>query len=175
VQPTALIDLGKPSFKLGVAEIRVGWRAHELTVKVSPERATYRVREKAMVAIAVRRADGQPLPSGSEVALAAVDEGLLELLPNGSWNLLEAMMRRRGYGVRTATAQMQVVGKRHFGLKALPQGGGGGPQTTRELFDTLLLWKGRVSLDDRGEASVEIPLNDSLTSFRIVAVATRGK
>jgi uncharacterized protein YfaS (alpha-2-macroglobulin family) len=174
VQPTALIDLGKPSFKLGVAEIRVGWRAHELMVKVSPERATYRVRQKAMVTIAVRTADGQPPPPGSEVALAAVDEGLLELLPNGSWNLLEAMMRRRGYGVRTATAQMQVVGKRHFGLKALPQGGGGGRQTTRELFDTLLLWTGRVSLDDRGEASVEIPLNDSLTGFRIVAVATGG-
>jgi uncharacterized protein YfaS (alpha-2-macroglobulin family) len=174
VQPTALIDLGKPAFKLGIAEIRVGWRAHELTVKVTPERTTYRVREKAMLKLAVRKADGQPPPTGSEVALAAVDEGLLERMPNRSWNLLEAMMRRRGYGIRTATAEMQVVGKRHYGLKALPQGGGGGQQTTRELFDTLLLWKGRVPLDARGEASVEIPLNDSLTSFRIVAVATGG-
>ena len=174
VQPTALVDLGRPSFKLGVAEIRVGWRAHELTVKVSPERPTYRVRETAVVKVAVRKADGQPPPPGSEVALAAVDEGLLELLPNRSWNLLEAMMRQRGYGVATATAQMQVVGKRHFGRKALPQGGGGGRQSTRELFDTLLLWKGRVPLDATGDASVEVPLNDSLTSFRIVAVATGG-
>jgi uncharacterized protein YfaS (alpha-2-macroglobulin family) len=174
VQPTALIDLGRPSFKLGVAEIRVGWRAHELMVKVSPERVTYRVREKAVMKIAVRRADGQPPPSGSEVAVAAVDEGLLELQPNGSWNILEAMMRQRGYGVRTATAQMQVIGKRHFGLKALPQGGGGGRHTTRELFDTLLVWKARVALDAQGDASVEVPLNDSLTSFRIVAVATGG-
>lgn len=174
VQPTALVDLGRPSFKLGVAEIRVGWRASELRVKVSPERPTYRVREKAVVKVAVRKADGQPPPAGSEVALAAVDEGLLELLPNRSWNVLEAMLRRRGYGVQTATAQMQVVGKRHYGLKALPQGGGGGRQTARELFDTLLLWKGRVALDARGEASVEVPLNDSITSFRIVAVATGG-
>ena len=103
-----------------------------------------------------------------------MDEGLLELLPNKSWNLLDAMMGRRGYGVQTATAQMEVVGKRHYGLKALPQGGGGGRQPTRELFDTLLLWKGRVPLDANGEASLEIPLNDSLTSFRIVAVATGG-
>ncbi|MGH7430087.1 MAG: alpha-2-macroglobulin, partial [Candidatus Methylomirabilaceae bacterium] len=77
VQPTALIDLGRPSFKLGVAEIRVGWRAHELRVKVSSGQTVYRVREKAAVKIAVQRADGQPLPSGSEIALAAVDEGLL--------------------------------------------------------------------------------------------------
>src|SRR5262249_11393892 len=147
IQPTALIDLGKPTFKLGIAEIRVGWRAHELKVAVTADRATYHVRDKAQVKIAAQTADGKPAPAGSEVAVAAVDEGLLELLPNGSWNLLEAMMGRRGYGIWTASAQMQVVGKRHYGLKALPQGGGGGRQTTRELFDTLLLWQGRVPLD----------------------------
>jgi uncharacterized protein YfaS (alpha-2-macroglobulin family) len=59
-------------------------------------------------------------------------------------------------------------------LKALPQGGGGGNKITRELFDTLLLWKGRIPLDERGLATVEVPLNDSLTRFRIVAIATAG-
>ncbi len=174
VQPTAMVDLGRPSFKLGIAEIRVGWRKHELMVKVTADRTTYRVRDKVLVRVTVRTADGQLPPAGSEVAVAAVDEGLLELLPNKSWNLLEAMMGRRGYGVQTATAQMQVVGKRHYGLKALPQGGGGGKQPTRELFDTLLSWNGRVPLDANGEVSLEIPLNDSLTSFRLVAVATGG-
>ena len=174
VQPTAMVDLGKPAFKLGIAEINVGWKAHELKVKVSPEKETYRIREKARIKISASRSNGGAPPKGSEVVVAAVDEGLLELMPNKSWNLLEAMMGRRGYEVETSTAQMQVVGKRHFGLKALPHGGGGGRQVTRELFDTLLLWKARVPLNDRGEASVEIPLNDSLTGFRIVAVATGG-
>jgi uncharacterized protein YfaS (alpha-2-macroglobulin family) len=172
--PTALVDLGKPAFKLGIAELRVGWRAHELRVSVTPDRQVYQVRQKAQMKIAVRTAEGKAPPRGAELAVAAVDESLLELLPNKSWNLLEPMMQRRGYGVATATAQMQVVGKRHYGLKALPHGGGGGRQVTRELFDTLLLWKGRVPLDANGEATVEIPLNDSLTSFRIVAVATSG-
>ena len=45
---------------------------------------------------------------------------------------------------------------------------------TRELFDTLWLWKGRVLLNEKGEASVEIPFNDSLTGFRIIAVANGG-
>jgi uncharacterized protein YfaS (alpha-2-macroglobulin family) len=93
------------------------------------------------------------------------------LLPNDSWKLLDAMMQPRGIEVDTATASMQVVGKRHYGRKALPQGGGGGRETRRELFDTLLLWKGRVALDARGRATVDIPLNDSLTTFRIIAVA----
>src|SRR5262249_45018660 len=88
--------------------------------------------------------------------------------------LLDAMMGRRPYQVDTSTAQMQVVGKRHFGLKALPAGGGGGMRITRELFDTLLLWKATVPLDAAGNASVGVPLNDSLTSFRIVAIASGG-
>src|SRR6185295_16532072 len=41
-------------------------------------------------------------------------------------------------------------------------------------FDSLLLWKARVALDAQGHAVVDIPLNDSLTGFRIVAVANAG-
>ena len=173
-QPTALVDLGKPAFRMGVAEIEVGWRAHRLDVKVSAEKPVYKVRERATVSIEVARADGGVLEKGAEVAVAAIDEALLELLPNESWKLLDTMMAPRGLEVQTATAAMQVVGKRHYGRKALPQGGGGGRQTARELFDTLLLWKARVRLDEHGRARVEVPLNDSLSAFRIVAIATSG-
>lgn len=174
VQPTATVDLGRPAFKLGIAEIQVGWQSHELKVSVATDREVYRVRDKVQVSVSVRSAGGGLPPRGSEVALVAVDEGLLELMPNPSWDLLEKMMGVRRYAVYTATAQMHVIGKRHFGLKALPQGGGGGRQPTRELFDTLLFWQARLPLDRQGNARAEIPLNDSLTSFRIVAVATGG-
>src|SRR5262249_12708392 len=172
VQPTALVDLGRPAFRLGIAEIEVGWQEHELAVSVATDRPTYRVREQANATVSVRTPDGAPPPPGSEVAVAVVDEGLLELSPNRSWQLLDAMMGRRGDEVRTATAELEVVGKRHYGLKAVPTGGGGGRQPTRELFDTLLLWSPRVALDEHGDARVEVPLNDSLTSFRVEAVAT---
>ncbi|MGO8991549.1 MAG: alpha-2-macroglobulin family protein [bacterium] len=174
IRPTAMVDLGKPAYKLGIAEINVGWKDHELKVNVSSDRKIYKVRQKAKIQVKVRTSDGKVPPPGSEIAVAAVDEGLLELMPNHSWDLLSAMMGRREYSIRTATAQMQVVGKRHFGLKAIPPGGGGGKQSTRELFDTLLLWKARQPLDANGEATVEVPLNDSITGFRIVAVATGG-
>jgi uncharacterized protein YfaS (alpha-2-macroglobulin family) len=173
-KPTALVDLGRPAYKLGIAEINVGWKEHELKVEVATDRKIYKVRQKALVKATVRTAEGKAPPPGSEIAVAAVDEGLLELMTNRSWKILPAMMGRRGYGVQTATAQGQVVGKRHFGLKALPQGGGGGRGITRELFDTLLLWKARLPLDDRGETFLEVPLNDSITSFQIVAVAIGG-
>jgi alpha-2-macroglobulin len=174
VQPTAMLDLGKPAFKLGIAEIRVGWRDHRLSVKVAPEKSVYHVRDKALVKISVRTFDGKAPSPGGTIAVAAVDEGLLELRANDSWKLLDAMMGRRSYQVETSVAEMQVVGKRHFGIKAIPPGGGGGHQITRELFDTLLLWKASVPLDSNGDAAVEVPLNDSLTSFQIVAIADSG-
>jgi uncharacterized protein YfaS (alpha-2-macroglobulin family) len=173
-QPTALADLGKPAFKLGIAEINVGWRAHELKVTVATDKTVYRVRAPVRVSVKAAAAGGGAPPPGSEVALAAVDEGLLELMANKSWDLLAAMMGRRALEVQTATAQMHVVGKRHFGIKALPPGGGGGRQMTRELFDTLLVWIGRLPLDPRGEAEAVFTLNDTLGAFRIVAVATGG-
>ena len=173
-RPTALIDLSKPSYRLGTAEIRVGWKPHRLDVKVTADQPSYTVRQQAHVKIHVARADGKPLPAGSEVALAAVDEALLDLAPNPSWNLLAAMMGRRGLEVWTATAQMEVIGRRAFGRKAVPHGGGGGRERARELFDTLLTWQGRVALDANGNAQATFPLNDSLTHFRIVAVANGG-
>ena len=173
-EPTAFFDPGRPAYKLGIARIDVGWGAHELKVEVTTDRKTYKVRETAEARIRVRTGSGARPPAGSEVVVAAVDEGLLELKENESWKLLDAMMKRRPYEVTTSTAQMMVIGRRHFGKKALPQGGGGGKQTTRELFGTLLFWRATVPLDENGEAVVKIPLNDSLTSFRIVAVASAG-
>jgi uncharacterized protein YfaS (alpha-2-macroglobulin family) len=172
-RPTALVDLAKPAYKLGLAEIKVGRREYELKVKVTPEKDVLRARDTARVAIDVTDAWGKPA-ANAEIALAAVDEGLLELKPNESWNILEGFLGQRPEEVATSTAQGQVIGKRHFGRKALPPGGGGGQAGARELFDTLLLWKARVVLDANGRATVEVPLNDSLSSFRLVAVAHAG-
>lgn len=170
--PTPLVDLAKPTFKLGVAQLQVGLAEHRLEVKVSTPAATYKTRETVRATVSVRQG-GQPL-AGAEVAFAAVDEGLLALQPNTSWQLLDGLLQPRPWGVETATAQGEVIGRRHYGRKALPPGGGGGRNPTRELFDTLLLWRGTVVLDAQGQATVEVPLNDSLTRFRLVAVADAG-
>ncbi|MBX3668080.1 MAG: alpha-2-macroglobulin [Rhodocyclaceae bacterium] len=171
-RPTAIVDLTRPAFKLGAVPIRVGWKAYELKVNVVPERETYRVREQAAFKVSVTDAAGKPA-AGAEIALAAVDEGLLALARPDSWKLLDAMMKRRGIEVETSTAQSQVIGKRHFGKKAVAAGGGGA-QSARELFDTLLLWRAAIALDEHGEARVTVPLNDSLTSWRVEAIAHAG-
>jgi uncharacterized protein YfaS (alpha-2-macroglobulin family) len=173
VAPTALVDLSKPAFRLGLAEIRVGTQAHQLDVSVKADQESYAVRSQARVTISAKLPNGQPA-ANAEVALAAVDQALLELMPNSSWNLLDAMLQRRSWGVETSTAQMEIIGRRHYGRKAVPAGGGGGKSGARELLDTLLLWNPRVVLDANGQAVLTVPLNDALTTFRIVAVADLG-
>ncbi|RUS66034.1 putative lipoprotein YfhM [Saezia sanguinis] len=173
--PTALVDLSKPAYRLGVAEIRVIDPAYQLNVQVATDQPSYQVRSTAKATITITLPDGTPA-AHADVALAVVDEALLELKKNQSWDLLSAMLTRRSWGVRTATAQMEIIGRRHYGRKALPAGGGGGNggASARELFDTLLVWNPSVELDANGQATIDIPLNDSLTTFRVVAIAADG-
>src|SRR5690606_27809970 len=103
---------------------------------------------------------------------------LLQLAPNESWDVLAAMMGDRPISVLTATAQTQVVGKRHYGRKAVEAGGGGGGDLSalnRENFQPLLLWKGKVPLNAQGAASIDVPLSDALTAFKLVAIALDDK
>ena len=174
-EPTAFVDLSKPSYRLGIAKVQVGWEGHKLDVAVKADKAKYAVRETATVDVSVKQPDGKPAAS-AEIAFAAVDEALLQLKSNDSWKLLDAMMGERSLDVLTATGQTQVVGKRHYGKKAVEAGGGGGDESaaTRDDFRPVLLWKGRVALDANGHARIPVPLSESLSAFKLVAIATDG-
>ena len=174
--PTALVDLAKPAYRLGIAKVKVGWETHRLGVAVKADKKRYAAREQAQVLVEVRRPDGRPAAS-ADVAFVAVDEALLQLAPNDSWDVLTAMMGDRPLSVLTSTAQMQVVGKRHYGRKAVEAGGGGGGDLSglnRENFQPVLLWRGHLPLDAQGRARVAVPLSDALSSFKLVAIATDG-
>ncbi|TKD53348.1 alpha-2-macroglobulin family protein [Sphingomonas baiyangensis] len=175
-RPTATVDLAKPAYRLGIAKVQVGWEAHRMQVAVKADRERYAARDTARALVQVRNPDGTPAPA-ADLAFVAVDEALLQLAPNDSWDILAAMMGERPLSVLTATAQMQVVGKRHYGRKTAAPGGGGGGDLSglnRENFQPVLLWRGRVPLDAQGRAAVAVPLSDALSSFRLVAIATAG-
>jgi uncharacterized protein YfaS (alpha-2-macroglobulin family) len=174
--PTALVDLAKPSYRIGIAKVKVGWEGHQLKVAVKPDKERYQVRDHARTTVQVLTPDGKPAQS-AEIAFAAVDQALLQLSPNDTWDVLAAMMGERPLSVVTSTAQMQVVGKRHYGRKAVPAGGGGGSDLTdlvRTDFKPVLLWRGRVKLDAKGRAEIDVPLADSLSAYKLVAIATDG-
>lgn len=186
-------DPGRPRIRSGRAEIEVPPDTYKLEVKLSTDKASYRVRGKAKVQVEVIRMDGSPLPAGAEVALVAVDEALLQLAPNPSWDILSAMFKKRGYAVELVSNILKVAAIPQLGIQSpsgiaapaapLPKPAAArmfegdfleGATTVRQLFDSLLLWKARLPLDSKGKAAIEVPLNDSLSEFRIVAIAQAG-
>src|SRR3546814_16898150 len=59
VAPTSFIDLSKPSFRFGLAEIRVSDEQDKLDVKVSADRQTYQIREQSAGTLEVKTPDGK--------------------------------------------------------------------------------------------------------------------
>lgn len=170
---STLVDLAKPSFRFGVSKIKVDNPETKLDIVLNLDKSVYQVREKAQLKISAKRANGE-VAAKSNVAVFVVDKALLELAQNKTTDLLSAMWPERAWDVSTATAQGEVVGRRHYGRKAVPAGGGGGLAPTRELFDALVFWKSDIVLDDNGQAIVDFKLNDSITQFEVVAVADDG-
>jgi alpha-2-macroglobulin len=170
---TALVDLAKPSFRFALTEIQVP-AAPSLNVAVTTSPEKVQPREMVTASIQVTPIKGAAPVAGVRVAVAVVDEALFELRDNESWDVVAGLWQRRNYNVQTSTAQMQVIGKRHFGLKAQAPGGGGGRRPTRELLDTLAYWNPDVALDAQGKAQVQFKVNDSLTRFRVMVLAELG-
>lgn len=63
IAPAATVDLARPAFRMGLTELMVGIDASRLSVKVTPERKQYRVREKVKVSLDVRLPDGKTRPA----------------------------------------------------------------------------------------------------------------
>lgn len=170
---TGTVDLAKPSFKMGLCQFKVDLSKQKLQVQIQSDKAQYSPRDSVELQIQVKNPQG-PLGPDAEIALAVVDEGLLQLSPNPSWEIWENMFPLRALEVNTSTAQSLVIGKRHFGRKTLAPGGGGGTAPNRELFETLQYWNGRIALDPQGRAKIKFRLGDALTAFRVVAMASQG-
>lgn len=170
--PVGAIDMAKPSLKLGLTQISVGLSRHKLDVKVKNDKSIYETRSEVSTEVTVL--DSRQKPVNGEVAIAVIDEALLALYQNNSWNLLESMFNVRAYQVRTSYLMSAVLGRRTLGLKAVPAGGDGSQlANARELFESSLYWNPKVKVIN-GKAQVKFKTNDSMTSFKVVAIAFSG-
>jgi alpha-2-macroglobulin len=163
-----MIDLGKPAFRMGLTELKVNRKNAILKLHTKVEKPVVKPRDEQIITFKVDRPKSL---SKLKIAVAVIDAGLLELAPQDSFDLRSSFISFKKHDVDTATAHTFIIGKRHFGLKAKPHGGSGGKLTNRELFDTLLYWNPNVTITPAGDAKVRFKLNDSLTKFKVFALA----
>lgn len=168
-------DAGAPSYRLGYAEISVNPEARRLDVKVKPSKKDLRPGEQVDVDLVVTGRDGKGVRA--DVAFYAVDEGVLMLTGYKTPDPLPVFAAKRPLSVmplesRDDLARIIRLG-RAPGVDKGDEGGGGadGP-SAREDFRTTAYFQPSVVTGPDGKAHVRFKLPDSLTTYRLMAVAS---
>lgn len=166
-------DPGKPSFRLGYTELKVEDALKRLKVDVKANRDEYRPASKARIEVNVRDANGAA--AQSEVTLWAVDYGVLSLTAYQTPDVLESMYLDKALQVVTEDSREKIISRRVITPKGAGEGGGGGrdagPGMIRKDFRVLAFWLGSIVTDKNGRARTDVTLPESLTTYRIMAVA----
>jgi alpha-2-macroglobulin len=89
--------------------------------------------------------------------------------------VLKSVYVEKALQVMTEDNRQRIVSRRVLTPKGETAGGGGGAETgvsqLRKDFRVLAFWLGSVTTDSRGHATANVKLPESLTTYRIMAVA----
>jgi uncharacterized protein YfaS (alpha-2-macroglobulin family) len=142
-------------------------------VSVSADREEYRPANAAKVAVAVTDSAGKG--AASEVTLWAVDYGVLSLTGYETPDVLSSVWTDKDLQVATVDSRQRIISRRVLTPKGETDGGGGGkdggPGGARKDFRPLAFWVGSIETDRSGKATTTVTLPESLTTYRIMAVA----
>ncbi|HVO30580.1 MAG TPA: alpha-2-macroglobulin family protein, partial [bacterium] len=165
-------DPGRPAVRVGYTQIKVERKSKRLSVKITPDSTEKRPRDKVKVDVAVT--DWKNKGTSAEVAVWAVDEGVLRLTNYQVPDPIAEIHPDRGLSVRIGEPLLHLVQRKKYGDKGEGSGGSGGKDSTgadvRRDFRTTVLFT-TVVADANGKAHVEFDLPDNLTTFRIMALA----
>jgi uncharacterized protein YfaS (alpha-2-macroglobulin family) len=171
--PGTVDDPGRPTLRVGYAELKVTPEVKRLAVTVQPLRAEYRPGDTARVRVRLRDAAGRP--QAGEVTVWAVDEGVLSLTGYTTPDPIDLIYQPRGLGMRLASNLVSVAPQVPEGQKgARSPGGSGGRDAAgvlRSVFRPTAFFIGSVVTDANGEAVVAGKLPDNITTFRVMALA----
>jgi len=166
--------LGAP-FRVGYTELRVDPEARRLAVSVRPDKSDFAPGGEVTVDVALKDRAGKP--HSGEVTLYAVDEGVLSLIGYKVPDPIPVFTAPRRLSVATLEAR---DGLARIGLEALDgamgadkgrAGGGGGLSPARRDFRQTAYFNPSVLTDASGKAQIRFKLPESLTTYRIMAVA----
>lgn len=167
------VDLGRPSFKMGMIKVPVNNPDTRLTVATATDRSEYKPGDRVTVDLSVHDIRGDGVES--EVAVAVVDEALLQLVADyqKKYEVHDGFYRMPDLDVMTSETLIHLLGRRHFGKKGADAGGGGGAGeiALREAFKAVAHWEPALMTGADGKTSFSFSAPDNLTSWRIIAVA----
>lgn len=175
-----------PQLKLGYAALKVQPVRHTLNVKVSPPVGMSRPGSPAVVSGVVTDYQGRPVRN-AEVCLFAEDEGTLQVIGYATPRPLRYFYADRPLSVGTWTTLEQILdedwGERSTDNKGVFIGGGDSPGSSRKApedldlrknFTPCAVWLASLRTDGEGRFKAEYRNPDTLTRYRVMAVALAG-
>ncbi|MEM7115265.1 MAG: Ig-like domain-containing protein [Chloroflexota bacterium] len=172
--------------RLGIAELVVSPAQLELNVELTPQQDLFGPRETAVYDVQITDYAGNPV--AAELSLALVDLAVLSLLEDNAPPILEAFYQRQPLRSQTG-GSLFISGEGlepEIPLDGGGLGGGGGAELARASvaldeegeedparsnFPDTAYWEAKVVTDANGRATVEIPLPDTLTTWRLSSKA----
>ncbi len=170
-------DLSKPQAKFGYLSFNVSPAGRRLALELKSDKADYRPGQD--VKLDIKTLDEAGKPAAGELTVFAVDEGVLSLTGYSTPDAFSAFYGPRPLNILTADSRLHVIGQRNYGEKGEARGGGGGASLAgidlRSKFVPTAYWNPSVKTGPDGKASLSFKLPDSLTRFRLMAVANSAK
>jgi hypothetical protein len=167
-------DSAKPSFKIGYLDLSIDPMEKQLQVEVIPDKKEYSPQDKVRIAIRVKNTDGEPV--SSEVSVAVVDMGVLNLIGYKTPDAFTTFYRHRPLSVKTSETRSYVIEATEVGTKGRSPGGDGGMEkfagiAMRERLIPTAYWNPSVEIGPGGSGEVSFELPDNLTTFKVMVTA----
>ncbi len=166
------VDLGKPAFRMGYAEVPVVDPYKQLEVEVETDRELYKPREHVAVKLKAGPRHGRRRPV--EFAVAVLDEAVFDLIGQGEdyFDPYKGFFSLDAPDVQNYSLLLRILGRQKFEKKgASPGGDGGAGPDMRTLFKYVAHWEPSLPANRRGEAEFGFSLPENLTGWRVLAMA----
>jgi uncharacterized protein YfaS (alpha-2-macroglobulin family) len=163
----------EPEYRFGSCELPISDPKTRLTVEVAPASTNNLPGQPVEAAVHVTDAAHQPV-AGAEVVLYAVDDGILGMTgyelpdPHGFF------YADRPLGVLSSISLPNLMPEDPADLRFENKGymgGGGGRERVRKNFLACAFWNATLQTDAEGKVHVQFTAPDSLTRYRLFAVA----
>ncbi len=164
-----------PEYRVGYTQLKVTRAEAKLAVHVAPASRGYQPGDEVTLTADVLDFRGKPR-AGAEVALYAVDEGVLSLTGYETPNPLAFFNQPLPLAVATSLTLPSLMNEdpenRDYANKGYLIGGGGDDfgDRMRKNFITCAFWNASLRTDENGRVTATFPAPDSLTRYRVIAV-----
>ena len=163
----------EPEYRLGNCKLPVMDPRNRLGVNLTAASTNCLPGQPVNVSVQVTDAAGSPV-AGAEVVLYAVDDGILGLTDYKLPDLAGFFYAMRPLGVQSSISLPNLLPEDPEDLQFENKGylgGGGGQDRVRKNFLACAFWNATLTTDASGRVRASFPAPDSLTRYRLLAVA----